>query len=490
MTAYEPTWESVRSHEVPAWYDEAKLGVFLHWGLYSVPGWAPRVPDIQTILRQHPPSWFFRNNPYAEWYANTLSLEGSPTQRHHAETYGREFPYDGFAPLFDQASAKADLDELASVCQRAGARYVVLTTKHHDGYCLWPASRPHPVKGAYHARRDLVADLDAAVRASGMRMGLYYSGGYDWPLNGAVLDGPADALLAAPPGKDYAQYADCHVRELVDRYRPSVLWNDISWPPGSDLSALFAHYYNAVDDGVVNDRWVQVRLSRRRTTDAIVAVAGDLLDRLWRFVPDSRKEMAFPRPPHCDFSTHEYVHHRDIVAKKWEATRGVGHSFGANRNEAPEEVLTTTELVRTFVDIVSKNGNLLIGVGPEPDGRIPCWQQQPLLGLGQWLQTHGEAVYASRPWDQASATTSQGTDVRFTWREETLYAMLLETPGTARFDLPGIASSSVTRVDMLGLDAELDWRVAGDTLSVTLPERLPVSPVHTLRLWPVPRSSD
>src|SRR5262245_36100326 len=94
--AYQPTWDSVREHDVPAWFHDAKLGIFLHWGLYSVPGWASQEPDIQTILREHGPRYLLRNNPYAEWYANTLQIDGSPTQRHHAETYGAGTPYDAF----------------------------------------------------------------------------------------------------------------------------------------------------------------------------------------------------------------------------------------------------------------------------------------------------------------------------------------------------------------------------------------------------------
>src|SRR5580658_1393929 len=111
---YQPTWESVTAHHVPTWYEDAKLGVFLHWGLYSVPAWAPRVPDIQTILRRQGPAWMLRHNPYAEWYANTLQIPGSPTRRHHDQAYGHDFPYDGFVARFEEASAQADLPALAA----------------------------------------------------------------------------------------------------------------------------------------------------------------------------------------------------------------------------------------------------------------------------------------------------------------------------------------------------------------------------------------
>ena len=193
---YEATWDSVRTHTVPDWYEDAKLGVFLHWGLYSVPGWAPQVPDIQQLLVHRGPRTLLRENPYAEWYRNSMLIRGSPTQGHHRKVYGDDYPYDNFVRVFNDASARANLDGIAELCQAAGARYAVLTTKHHEGFALWPTTVAHPVKGDYHSARDLVGDLTTAVRARGMRMGLYYSGGYDWPYNGAVLKRAGHVVLA------------------------------------------------------------------------------------------------------------------------------------------------------------------------------------------------------------------------------------------------------------------------------------------------------
>lgn len=481
--AYEATWQSVTTHRAPDWYEDAKLGVFLHWGLYSVPAWAPQVPDIQTILKHHGPPWMLRHNPYAEWYANTVRLPGSPTRRHHDETYGPDFPYDGFVPLFEKASSVADVTALASVCRRAGARYVVLTTKHHEGYCLWPTAVPHPVKGAYHSRRDLVGDLTEAVRAQGMRMGLYYSGGYDWPYNSVVMGSLADVLLAVPTAPDYARYAAAHVRELITRYRPSVLWNDIGWPVSDDLPALLADYYNTVDDGVVNDRWLQ---SSRRgpLIDGAVRVAAGAIETGWRLIPDRYKQLTFPGARHADFTTPEYAHHDHIVSRKWEATRGVGHSFGANHNEAPGDIISTGGLVGLLVDVVAKNGNLLIGVGPAPDGTIPDWQQAPLAGLGRWLEVHGEAIYGTRPWTVPATTTSEGTSVRFTLGQDVLYATLIDASASRDVTFGGLVAGDLRHVDLVGVDTPVDWSVRHGSLSVTLPERLGDAPAHVLRLAP------
>jgi len=152
---YEGTWESVAEHRLPTWYDDAKLGIFLHWGLYSVPGWAAQVPDIQELLRTKGPKAMLFDNPYAEWYLNSMQLKGSPTWNHQRETYGPDATYDDFREEFNRDSRDADLDALASLIESSGARYAVLTTKHHDGFTLWPAATPHPKKGRYHAEPDL-----------------------------------------------------------------------------------------------------------------------------------------------------------------------------------------------------------------------------------------------------------------------------------------------------------------------------------------------
>ncbi len=478
---YEGTWESLRTHRVPSWYDDAKLGVFIHWGLYSVPGWAPRVPDIQQLLLNDGPKRVLRENPYAEWYLNSMQIKGGPTHEYHSRVYGVDYPYDNFAGTFNDASSGANLEVIADLCQASGARYVVLTTKHHDGFALWPSSIPHPVKGEYHAGRDLVGDLTEAVRAKRMRMGLYYSGGYDWPYNGAVLTTTADAVLAAPQGPRYVEYVTAHVRELIDRYEPSVLWNDISWPPDPGLPELLASYYNAVEEGVINDRWKEPDLPRNDVTDAIIRGAGAVVQALWRFIPERRKRLTFAPPKHYDFRTPEYDVLGSATERKWELARGVGHSFGANRHEQPEDLLSETDLIQMFCDVVSKNGNLLIGVGPRPDGTIPELQQAPLRGLGDWLVANGEAIYGSRPWEITESVTVDGTPLRFTKSGESVYVFVMGMPRSRRITMRAIDGSRVRRVRLVGADVSLDWSEERDgDLSVTLPEQTPITAVTVL----------
>ncbi len=467
---------------VPPWFDDAKLGVFLHWGLYSVPAWAPREPDIQTTLVERGPRYLLANNPYAEWYLNSMAIPGSPTARHHAEVWGGA-PYEAFRGPFEAASAGADLGALADLGRRAGARYMVLTTKHHEGYCLWPSATPHPTMGAYHSPRDLVGELTAEVRAAGMRMGLYYSTGYDWPVNGAALDRAASALLTVPQSPAYARFVDAHWRELIDRYRPSILWSDIGAPADLDLEALFTDYRNTVTDGVVNDRWVQGRLPGGRVGEWALRAALAGVEAAWRLLPRGWKSLKAASHPDGDFTTPEYASPEGIPPRKWEATRGVGHSFGANHNEPASDVISGTELVRLLVDVVARNGNLLIGVGPGPDGVVPATQTAPLEGLGRWLRTNGSAIYDTRPWLTPATSTSEGTEVRFTLRGDELHTVLMEMPPTRSFTLRGVrADPDLPEVVLTATGQKLLHRVEGGELTVTLPGTLEPTPAVALRI--------
>jgi len=166
--------QPTRARPLPRWFDDAKLGVFVHWGPYSVPGWAEPAVDIQQIFATRGPRFYFRHNPYAEWYVNTMRIAGSPAQRHHRETWGPDFAYAQFGKLFEQAAAELDPTDWAALFGRSGARYTVLTAKHMDGFALWPSAHAHPRRPGWGARRDLVGAVAQAMRAEGLRLGLYY----------------------------------------------------------------------------------------------------------------------------------------------------------------------------------------------------------------------------------------------------------------------------------------------------------------------------
>lgn len=217
-------------------------------------------------------------------------------------------------------------------------------------------------------------------------------------------------------------------------------------------------------------------------SDALASAGGHLVQLMWKFIPDSSKSRTFPGAHWYDFNTPEYQVFHEVRAKKWEATRGVGHSFGANRNERPQDIVTTTELVRLLVDVVSQNGNLLIGIGPNENGCIPDQQAAPLRGLGAWMTSNGNAIYGSRPWQTAETTTSEGTDVRLWQKSGDVYAALIDLPGARTFTLHGIDAGSVDEVHVVGSGADVDVGERDGLLEITMPERVPVEPAYVLRL--------
>lgn len=437
---YEPTIASLDRHQVPFWYAHAKLGIFIHWGLYSVPGWAPLSHPEHDFSSED----YIRNDPYAEWYYNTMRIDGSPTQTYHREHYGASFNYYDFAPIFNRETKKWKPDEWAKIFRQSGAKYVVLTTKHHDGFTLWPSSVANPTLPAdrQHAERDIVGELTEAVRKQGLRMGLYYSGGYDWTFVPGPIRKSADYETVKPQSEAYGRYANAQVHELIERYHPSILWNDIDWPKTGSSLEVEADYYNAVPDGVIDDRF---------------GIA------------------------HADFSSPEYQTPGKISKKKWEECRGLGRSFGYNRAEGEAETIAPDELIALLVDVVSKNGNLLLDVGPEADGTIPPVQMERLKALGAWLKQNGSAIYDTVPWERAEGKTVEGDDLRFTWQGH-LNVIVLGTPKARTLTIEGIYPTPDVRVYLLGKRGLLKWKAVGDNLQVSLPEHLPGKYAYVLEI--------
>ncbi len=438
---YEPTLESLDRHPLPQWYADAKLGIFVHWGLYSVPGWAPLVHPEHDFTAPD----YIKNNPYAEWYLNVMRIDGSPTQAYHREHYGADYDYYNFAPIFDREIQKWSPDAWAKIFRDAGAKYVVLTSKHHDGFTLWPSLTPNPKLPAdrQHASRDIVGELTTAVDKQGLRMGLYYSGGYDWTFVPGPIRTAADYEKVQPQSEAYGKYADAQVRELIKNYRPAVLWNDINYPKSGHPLELMAEYYNAVPDGVIDDRF---------------------------------------GVKHSDFKSPEYETLEKISPAKWEECRGLGRSFGYNRAEGEAETIAPNELVYLLVDIVSKNGNLLLDVGPEADGTIPPVQMNRLQALGAWLGQNGEAIYGTGPWQRAEGETAEGIRLRFTQKDSALYATLLGQPKAGTVTLKSLTPKPGAEIHLLGYAKPLVWSQEGDSIKVTLPDALPGQYAYVLKM--------
>jgi alpha-L-fucosidase len=484
LSIYQPTLESISTHTVPDWYQDAKLGIFVHYGLFSVPGWAVvKEGDITQTLKKMGWRGHLRVNPYSEWYLNTLRIKGSPTQEYHNDNFGPDFSYDDFVSQFNEANAHWDPQAWAALFARIGANYVVLTSKHCESFPLWPTATPNPFKKEFRARRDIVGELTSAVRAHGMRMGLYYCGGFDWTFNTAPITSAADLGLSIPQCPEYIDYCTSHWHELIERYQPSVMWGDVGYPFKADVPALFASYYNSVPDGVINDRFYQVDpvpVKRLVRIPGMRALVDRILTKAFLEGKTSTPTV------HSDFTTPEYSSNRVLTSKKWETCRGLGYSFGFNRNESAEHMITVDSLVQMFVDIVSKNGNLLLNVGPMADGTISELQIERLEGLGAWLTINGEAIFGTRPWHTAEGKTREEIGVRFTQKADALYAILMGTPHGNSVSLSGLQASPDMKASTFDMNVPLNWRQEDDGIIVSFPAPPQNGPALVLKLAPQP----
>ncbi len=430
---YEPTYASLAEHETPAWFEDAKFGIFIHWGVYAVPAWAPR-------------------GEYAEWYPNRYTEPGTPTYEYHKETYGLDVEYEDFVADFD--AERWDPDRWAQLFEKAGARYVIPVAEHHDGFPLWDSRYTEWDAADRGPERDVIGELSSAVREAGMRFGVSYHAllNYYTPF----YSGPHPDY----PSEDYVQFMNAKARELIDEYRPSILWLDGDWegtPEQFNSKQLIAYFYNQAAERdrrvAVNDRWGQSRGKRG------------------------------------DFYTQEYEYDTidRLIAHKWENTRGLGQSFGYNANERVEDYMSVNALVDLLVDNVSKNANLLLNVGPKADGTIPDVQRERLLGLGEWLEVHGEGIYGTRPWVEATSTTREDSlRVRFTQKDDTLYVFLLDRPTASTVTVPRLRMEEGTEVRLLGRDETLAWEAADSQLRITLPGDLADRPAYGFAVTPVP----
>jgi alpha-L-fucosidase len=443
---------------VPDWYRDAKLGIFVHWGLYSVPAWAD-VLDRSDVT----PDTAYARHQYAEWYANTVRIEGSPTRERHERQYGLGRSYEDFAD--DWQPAQGAVEGIVDLARRAGAGYLVPTTKHHDGFCLWDSATTPFTAARRGPRRDLIAEFASATRAAGMRLGLYYSGALDWHVSDfPPLTSNDDLFALRRNDAAFAGYAATQLRELIERFAPDILWNDIDWPDAGkhegldSLAQLFREHLVAVPDGLVDDRWG-------------VPARGVL--------------------------TREYQDIDAVQDEVFEATRGLGLSFGYNAEESAEHALDGAALIRLLVDVVSKNGNLLINVGPRADGSIPELQSTALEELGEWLAEHGAALRGTRPWFH-EAVRVPPAGVRFTRGRaadgtEVLNVLLLD-PAAGEVALDPQVSRAVRELAVVpdgdgarearrsgvGAEAEAGVRAEGDRL--VLSPGAPDTPVAVLTL--------
>jgi alpha-L-fucosidase len=446
MAAYEPTLESLSTHAVPDWFADAKLGIFVHWGLYSVPAWAPTEGEQR----------------YAERYGYFMYQADSPWYDYHRETWGADVGYYDFAEQWQ--AENWDPERWAAFFDDIGARYVVMTAEHHDGFPLWPSMYNKYNAAEMGPERDLIGETCAAVRDRGLRFCPSFHA--NWNHNHPPVDGiygHPDFDADDGPGPEYVDYMNAKHRELIRRYEPDLLWFDAPQLPEAAVRAndLIADYYNRAGE------WgKEVAVNHRAATDNPASVDDPNV--------------------HADFVTPEYEVLDEIQAEKWETCRGIGHSFGYNRAEGSEHHLSGAELIEYLVDVVSKNGNLLINVGPRADGTIPDLQREPLAALGAWLDVNGEAIYGTSPWCRAGMTldTAGGpVDARFTWRDGTLYVVTFDWPGpSVEVPLDSLDDPSPNAVRHLG-PGNAGYRSTDDGVRVTLPDNPPSpAPAYALAI--------
>ena len=343
--------------------------------------------------------------------------------------------------------------------KNAGAKYVVLVTKHHDGFILWPSKFKNPKKENYYASRDVIAELSKEVRNLGMKFGVYYSGLLDWSFNPEPIKDKKSFVENGVRTSEYIEYANNHWYELIDKYEPKILWNDIGYVP-TNAYEIFAYYYNKIPDGIINDRWIQFRM----------------------------KGESFPKVHFWDFLTPEYEVFDKIMTKKWETNRGIGNSYGFNKFETEKHYLKTDELIKMFIDIVSKNGNLLLNVGPKADGSIPDIQKKVILGLGKWLEINGEAIYGTRPWIKAEGKTIENIDLRFTKIQNSLFVILLDKPEGKNLIIKSLKINHNSEIQLLGNKNPIKWSQVKNDLRIELPKDLIDASAYCFKITPLPNS--
>ncbi len=469
---FRPDWNALSQFEVPDWYKDAKFGIFIHWGVYSVPAFG------------------------SEWYPREMYLKGSKINQHHVEKYGplTQFGYKDFIPMFK--AEKYDPEAWANLFKNAGAKYVVPVFEHHDGFQMYDSDLSDWTAKKMGPKRDLWGDLAVAVRAQGLHLGASsHRIEHDWFLGGgreqpsdvndpkyAAFYGPAHVRFqdkSEPEENDlyddwtyvspkYAEDWLARSAEIVDKYHPDIIYYD--WWIGQAsvrpyLAKFAAYYYNE---------------SSKRGPVGIVTYKYKDMETHSGLLDIERGQLADIRPTY------------------WQTDTSVSNeSWGYIEHDTFK---TPSFIVRQLVDVVSKNGNLLMNIGPRSDGTIPDEVQQVLLSVGAWLKTNGDAIYGTRPWKvygegptkvkpgpfhdtDTLAYTAQ--DFRFTTKGSDLFAIEFGWPSGGEAvvkSLNGSAGGKVKEVHLLGSETALKFTQAADGLHIALPAKPADQPAYAFRL--------
>lgn len=458
-----------QNYTIPDWFTDAKLGIFIHWGVYSVPAYG------------------------SEWYARWMYTEGSPINKHHVKTYGKltEFGYKDFIPMFKTPDFNAT--EWAKIFKGSGAKYVVPVAEHHDGFAMYNSVFNKWNSVSMGPKRDVIGELAKAIKAEGLIFGLSsHRAENPWFYNEG-LKTPSDAQdmsislygqrIERPEGKGMTPYCGkypgsneesrkqwlLHMYELIDQYQPELIWFDWTvgkYPFQPTFYKFMSYYYNnAIDWGkevVVNTKCGYGDESQ------VFDIERGKSDRIRKY------------PWQTDTS---------IGNKSWSYT-------------PDEENKTPNHVIDDFVDIVSKNGNLLLNVGPKREGTITKEQQYVLAELGKWLKVNGEAIYNTRHWVRWGEGEAKGTagymtdrvatkysahDIRFTAKDDALYAITLDWESGADLTIRSLAAANgadikVKSVSLIGSDEEIKWKQTAEGLTLTYPKNKPTEYAHAFKI--------
>ena len=441
--AWKPDLESIDEHRCPEWFKDAKFGMFIDWGPWSVAGWAARRIDGKAI--------------YPDWYEQRMYNE---FREYHEKYWGEDFERDDFLPLF--TNSMYDPDKLTDIALKAGMKYVVPFCKHHGGFCLWPSSFTHRNAQLIGPEKDLVGPLVEACKRRGLKFGFYFSleewefplideagnlvkrtwGGKTVPYESS-LEKLASGKVAV---KNYSNdYIIPQAVEFIDMFDPDILWFDGEWNSSvteMGTYTIVSYFYNHAagrKEVAVNDRLGEV--------DGVLS-----------------------RSRHGDFYTSEY-HSMESGDKShpWEECRGISQSFGYNWQDTEANVIATQEFVNMFLDIVSEGGNLLLIVNLDGRGVLPDIQAQRLESIGRWLKVNGEGIYNTR-----NFITSREGDIRFTRSRDnrTVYAISTVWPGKT-LNIKSVTPKKGSQIFMLGNKEPLKWKFDKQTgITLEIPERL------------------
>ncbi len=458
---YEPRWESLACHETPAWFRDAKFGIYFHWGIYSVPAYG------------------------TEWYSRNMYREKRPEYKHHREKYGdqKEFGYKDFLPRF--TAEKFDADRWAELFLRAGAKYAGPVTEHADGFAMWDSELTEWDAADKGPKRDIVGELARAVKKRGLKFITTFHHQWLWAwyptyderydtfdpalsgLYGPKVPGPAAFKKPRPNAAFCRRWRD-RVMEVVASYRPDAVYFDSRLATIGETyrKEMLAHYYTAAA------RWRKPVVVTYKNEDLPAGVAV-------RDVERGRMAELKDFPWQTDDS---------IDWKSWAHLENPQYK-------------STDRLIDELVDIVSKNGNLLLNITPRADGVIPRPVRDRLLAIGAWLDLNGEAIYGTRPWrvfGEGPTKVEKGhfgekkigafgpRDIRFTTKGDSLYAIVLAWPEKQlRIDsinTAALGSGRIAAVELLGSDETVTWTIDDRRLTITLPTGKPCDHAQVFRI--------